>query len=69
METDKDSAPLLSLLAPVGMGEHRSYWKAPASLSTVEFSVVLGSLSDVAGVILMISSCGYSTFDCPKVRI
>ncbi|KAG6476390.1 hypothetical protein ZIOFF_065630 [Zingiber officinale] len=69
VETDKDSAPLLSLLAPVGMGEHHSYWKAPASLSTVEFSVVLGSLSDVAGVALMISSCGYSTFDCPIVNI
>ncbi|XP_042436700.1 probable phosphoinositide phosphatase SAC9 isoform X2 [Zingiber officinale] len=69
VETDKDSAPLLSLLAPVGMGEHHSYWKAPASLSTVEFSVVLGSLSDVAGVALMISSCGYSTFDCPIVQI
>ncbi|XP_020575965.1 probable phosphoinositide phosphatase SAC9 [Phalaenopsis equestris] len=61
--------PLISLLAPLGVGEQSSYWRAPQSSRTVEFSIVLGSLSDVSGVILVVSSCGYSTSDCPTVQI
>ncbi|KAL0914723.1 hypothetical protein M5K25_015096 [Dendrobium thyrsiflorum] len=69
VETAVGSQPLLSLLAPLGVGEQYSYWRAPPGSSTVEFSVVLGSLSDVSGVILVVSSCGYSTSDCPTVQI
>ena len=68
METAEGSEPLLSLLAPLGMGEHHGYWRAPPSMSTVEISVVLGSLSDISGVALVISSCGYTTSDYPTVR-
>ncbi|WOL11732.1 putative phosphoinositide phosphatase SAC9 [Canna indica] len=69
VDSAEDSEPLLSLLAPLGMGEPHNYWRAPPGLSTVEFSVVLGSLSDVSGVALIISSCGYSMSDCPTVQI
>ncbi|XP_020697326.1 probable phosphoinositide phosphatase SAC9 [Dendrobium catenatum] len=69
VETAVGSQPLISLLAPLGVGEQYSYWRAPPGSSTVEFSVVLGSLSDVSGVILVVSSCGYSTSDCPTVKV
>lgn len=69
VETANDSEPLLSLLAPFGTGEYKSYWKAPQDNTSVEFSIVLGGLSDVAGVAIIVSSCGYSTSDCPIVEI
>ncbi|KAJ6824952.1 putative phosphoinositide phosphatase SAC9 [Iris pallida] len=69
VETAPSSQPLLSLLAPLGIGEKHSYWRAPSSSSTVEFSILLGGLSDVSGVAMLVSSCGYSTSDCPMVQI
>ncbi|TVU20942.1 hypothetical protein EJB05_30548 [Eragrostis curvula] len=69
VETADDSEPLLSLLAPLGSGEFQSYWKAARDATSVEFSIVLGGLSDVAGVAVIVSSCGYSTSDCPIVEI
>ncbi|KAL6884496.1 hypothetical protein ACP4OV_010432 [Aristida adscensionis] len=69
VESADDSEPLLSLLAPLGNGEYKSYWKAPLDSSSVEFSIVLGGLSDVAGVAVIVSSCGYSSSDCPIVEI
>nr|CAD1818544.1 unnamed protein product [Ananas comosus var. bracteatus] len=69
VETAAGSEPLFSLLSPLGFGEQHSYWKAPSSLSSVEFSVVLSSLSDVSGVAIIVSSCGYTKFDCPIVQI
>ena len=69
VETADDSEPLLSLLAPVGTGDYKSYWKGPENNTSVEFSIVLGGLSDVAGVAIIVSSCGYSTSDCPIVRL
>ncbi|XP_062210444.1 probable phosphoinositide phosphatase SAC9 [Phragmites australis] len=69
VETDNDSEPLLSLLVPLGNGDHKSYWKAPRDNTSVEFLIVLGGLSDVAGVAIIVSSCGYSTSDCPIVEI
>ncbi|KAJ1271552.1 hypothetical protein BS78_06G135800 [Paspalum vaginatum] len=69
VETADDSEPLLSLLAPLGTGEYKSYWKAPHDKTSVEFSIVLGGLSDVAGVAIIVSSCGYSTSDRPIVEI
>lgn len=69
VDTIAGSEPLYSLLAPLGMGEQHGYWKAPPNLSTVEFSIVLGSLSDVLGVAILVSSCGWSTFDSPVVEI
>ncbi|XP_040376150.1 probable phosphoinositide phosphatase SAC9 [Oryza brachyantha] len=69
VETADDSEPLLSLLAPFGIGEYKSYWKAPLDNTSVEFSIVLGGLSDVSGVAIIVGSCGYSTSDCPMVEI
>uniref|UniRef100_A0A0A9EVH8 Phosphoinositide phosphatase SAC9 n=1 Tax=Arundo donax TaxID=35708 RepID=A0A0A9EVH8_ARUDO len=69
VEIANDSEPLLSLLAPLGNGEYKSYWKAPQDSTSVEFSIVLGGLSDVAGVAIIVSSCGYSTSDSPIVEI
>ncbi|XP_028782790.1 probable phosphoinositide phosphatase SAC9, partial [Neltuma alba] len=67
VETAIDSAPSLSLLAPFDFGSQ--YWKAPPSASSVEFAIVLGDLSDVNGVILIVSPCGYSLVDPPIVQI
>lgn len=67
VETDVGSEPFLSLLSPLYFGALRSYWRAPRGCSSVEFSIVLGNLSDVSGVILLVSSCGYSSFDRPLV--
>lgn len=67
VETDVDSEPALSLLSPIGSGDWLSYWKSPPSCSKIEFSIILGSLSDVSGVIMLVSSCGYSVEDCPIV--
>uniref|UniRef100_A0ACD5VBY1 Uncharacterized protein n=3 Tax=Avena sativa TaxID=4498 RepID=A0ACD5VBY1_AVESA len=69
VETAGDSAPLFSLLAPLGSGVHRSYWKAPQGSTSVEFPIVLSGLSDVSGVAVIVSSCGYSSSDCPIVEI
>ncbi|CAA6664754.1 unnamed protein product [Spirodela intermedia] len=62
-------SPVLSLLSPLYFGALHSYWRAPRGCSSVEFSIVLGTLSDVSGVILLVSSCGYSAFDLPLVNI
>lgn len=69
VETAVGSEPILSLIAPLGIGAHHSFWRAPTGVSTVEFSVILGNLADVSGVALLVSSCGYSSFDCPTVSI
>lgn len=63
----KDSAPFLSLLAPLNSGSQNSYWKASPNTSSVEFVIVLNTLSDVSGVMLLISPCGYSVADAPIV--
>lgn len=69
VETVKDSAPFLSLLTPLGSGSQHSYWKAPPNTTSAEFVIVLGTLSDVSGVVLLVSSCGYSEADAPMVQI
>lgn len=69
VETAIDSAPLLSLLGPLYSGSNESYWKAPPSVSSSEFVIVLSSHSDVSGVVLLVSPCGYSMSDAPTVQI
>ncbi|KAK3204241.1 hypothetical protein Dsin_018287 [Dipteronia sinensis] len=69
VETAKDSAPFLSLLAPLDSGSRHSYWRAPPNTTSVEFVIVLSTLSDVSGVILLVSPCGYSVADTPTVQI
>ncbi|CAA7401353.1 unnamed protein product [Spirodela intermedia] len=69
IQTAAGSEPPLSLLCPVVFGEWHSYWKAIPGCKSVEFRIVLGSLSDVSGIILLVSSCGYSSSDCPLVKI
>ena len=62
-----DSAPVLSLLTPLDSGSVGSYWKAPPNATSAEFVIALGSVSDVSGVILLVSPCGYSAGDTPIV--
>ncbi|KAJ0092940.1 hypothetical protein Patl1_26812 [Pistacia atlantica] len=69
VETATDSAPFLSLLAPLSSRSRHSYWRAPPNTTSVEFVIVLGTLSDVSGVILLVSPCGYSIADTPSVQI
>ncbi|XP_068634248.1 probable phosphoinositide phosphatase SAC9 [Aristolochia californica] len=68
IETAAGSAPSLSLLAPYGAGERHSCWRAPRSVSSVELAIVLSSLADVSGVVL-VSTHGYSVSDAPTVQI
>lgn len=69
VETAPDSAPFLSLLAPLDFGPRHSYWKAPSCTNSADLAIVLGNLSDVSGVILLVSPCGYSETDAPTVQI
>ncbi|KAL3635791.1 putative phosphoinositide phosphatase sac9 [Castilleja foliolosa] len=69
VETAAGSAPLLSLVAPLNSGSQELYWRAPPSVSSVEFVIVLNDLSDVSGVVLLVSPCGYSMTDAPSVQI
>lgn len=69
VETAAGSAPFMSLLAPLNSGAQDSFWRAPPSASSVEFVIVLGDLSDVCGVVLLVSPCGYSMADTPVVQI
>ncbi|KAL8139070.1 hypothetical protein V2J09_005071 [Rumex salicifolius] len=69
IETAAGAAPPLSLLAPLGSGPHHNYWKATTNSTSVDFVIVLGSLSDVTGVLLLVSPCGYSESDAPSVQI
>ncbi|KAL0866200.1 hypothetical protein Bca101_045318 [Brassica carinata] len=69
VETGTDSAPFLSLLAPLNHASSNSYWKAPPSSNSVEAVIILNSLSDVNSVILLVSPCGYSDADAPTVQI
>nr|XP_043609995.1 probable phosphoinositide phosphatase SAC9 [Erigeron canadensis] len=69
IESASGSAPPLSLLAPLNAGLRQSYWKAPSTTSSAELIIVLGNLSDVSGVVLLVSPCGYSMSDSPTVQI
>ncbi|CAA0820432.1 Probable phosphoinositide phosphatase SAC9 [Striga hermonthica] len=69
VETAAGSAPFLSLVAPLNSGSQESYWRAPHDASSVEFVIVLNNISDVSGVVLLVSPCGYSMFDAPTVQI
>ncbi|KAL8521360.1 hypothetical protein ACS0TY_011765 [Phlomoides rotata] len=69
VETAAGSAPLLSLVTPLNSGSQESYWRAPTSVSSVEFVIVLSDISDVSGVVLLVSPCGYSMSDAPTVQI
>ncbi|XP_074320101.1 putative phosphoinositide phosphatase SAC9 [Silene latifolia] len=69
VETAAGAAPPLSLLAPLGSGPQHSYWRAPSNCNCVEFAIVLGNISDVSGVTLVVSPCGYSEADTPMVQI
>ncbi|XP_021751810.1 probable phosphoinositide phosphatase SAC9 [Chenopodium quinoa] len=69
IETAVGAAPSLSLFAPLDSGPQHSYWRAPPNNNCIEFAIVLGSLSDVSGVTLVVSPCGYSEADAPTVQI
>ncbi|KAI3511442.1 hypothetical protein L1887_18595 [Cichorium endivia] len=69
IESASGSPPPLSLLAPLNTGLRQSYWRGPPTISSTEFIIVIGSLSDVSGVILLVSPCGYSMSDSPIVQI
>ncbi|GAB4836288.1 Probable phosphoinositide phosphatase sac9 [Ancistrocladus abbreviatus] len=69
VDTAPGAAPPLSLLAPLDSGPQCSYWRAPSSSTDMEFVIVLGHLSDVTGVVLVVSPCGYSDVDAPTVQV
>lgn len=69
VDTAIGSAPFSSLLAPLDTTSQQSHWRAPPNTTAVDFVIVLGTLSDVSGVILLISPCGYSDSDAPSVQI
>ncbi|KAL9240699.1 hypothetical protein vseg_014887 [Gypsophila vaccaria] len=69
VETAAGAAPPLSLLAPLDSGPQHSYWRAPSNCYSVEFALVLGNISDVSGVTLVVSPCGYTEADIPTVQI
>ncbi|GJS75716.1 probable phosphoinositide phosphatase SAC9 [Tanacetum coccineum] len=69
IESASGSAPPLSLLAPLSTGLRQSYWRAPAGTTSAELIIVLGDLSDVSGVVLLVSPCGYSMSDSPTIQI
>uniref|UniRef100_A0A7N1A990 Phosphoinositide phosphatase SAC9 n=1 Tax=Kalanchoe fedtschenkoi TaxID=63787 RepID=A0A7N1A990_KALFE len=69
VETEIGAAPSLSLLCPYEFDPQQSYWRAPPNNTCVELVIVLGSLADVSGVVLLISQCGYSSNDAPSVQI
>ena len=48
-------------------GLRQSYWIAPVGTTSAELIIVLGNLSDVYGVVLLVSPCGYSMSDSPTV--
>lgn len=60
---------MLSLVTPLYSGSQESYWRAPPSVSSAEFVIVLNDISDVHGVVLLVSPCGYSMSDAPTVSI
>ncbi|KAI4368285.1 hypothetical protein MLD38_016860 [Melastoma candidum] len=67
--TASDSAPSLSLLSPLEYGSAQAYWKAPSSTTSIDLVIALSNISDVSGVILLVSPCGYSDADAPIVQI
>lgn len=67
VETAAGAAPPLSLLTPLDSSSHHLYWRAPSNCNYVEFAIVLGTLSDVSGVTLLVSPCGYTETDAPSV--
>ncbi|EPS69230.1 hypothetical protein M569_05534, partial [Genlisea aurea] len=69
VDTAAGSAPAFSLLTPLRCGSPESFWRAPSGVSSLEIAIVLGDISDVSGVVLVVSSCGYSFSDAPTVQI
>ncbi|GKA12547.1 hypothetical protein Tco_0692093, partial [Tanacetum coccineum] len=43
------------------------YRRAPAGTTSAELIIVLGNLSDVSGIVLLVSPCGYFMSDSPTV--
>lgn len=69
VDAAENSESCLSLLASPFLGTQDSYWKAPSSVSSVMLTVVLSTPSAVSGLVLLVSSCGYSTHDIPIVSL
>lgn len=69
VDAAENSESCLSLLASPFLGTQDSYWKAPCSVSSVMLTVVLSTPSAVSGLVLLVSSCGYSTHDIPILEL
>ncbi|KAH7440058.1 hypothetical protein KP509_04G089000 [Ceratopteris richardii] len=69
VDAAEDAESPLTLLTDPFIGSQRGYWKAPSSVSNVMFTIVLSSLSAVTGLILLVSSCGYSSHDIPILEV
>lgn len=69
IETAEGSESALSLLASPYLGSPEAYWKAPQSVSSVVLTVILSTPSAVSGLVMLISSCGYSAHDTPILDV
>ncbi|KAI5078715.1 hypothetical protein GOP47_0006386 [Adiantum capillus-veneris] len=69
VDTVEDSESPLSLLANPFLGSQSAYWRVPSSVSSVMLTVVLSTPSAVSGLVLLVSSCGYTLHDIPNLEI
>ncbi|XP_024361756.1 probable phosphoinositide phosphatase SAC9 [Physcomitrium patens] len=69
VSTAEGSEPAQSLLAPWNSGTSKSFWRAPIGAPTVEFCVLLAAPSVVNTIVILVSSCGYTSQDVPLVDI
>ncbi|MCO5576196.1 hypothetical protein L7F22_030004 [Adiantum nelumboides] len=65
----EDSESPLSLLANPFVGSQSAYWRAPSSVASVMLTVVLSTPSAVSGLVLLVSSCGYTIHDIPNLEV
>lgn len=65
--TAEGSESAQSLLAPWNAGLPASFWRAPLGVSSVEFCVLLATPALVSSIVLLVSSCGYTRQNIPRV--
>lgn len=65
--TAEGSESAQSLLAPWNAGLPASFWRAPVGVSSVEFCVLLAAPALVSSIVLLVSSCGYTRQNIPRV--
>lgn len=69
VEAAESSESPLSLLGNPFLGPRETYWKAPSNVSSVMLTVILSTPSAVSGLVLLVSSCGYSAYDAFRLDV